>query len=259
MARKPEDMIHKEEQLARQAAAKGDRGNPGGGAGREDVTGIIPAGVHVDPDLTEWHTGYQESGGSEIIPDERMAGGSSGGLAGLRVAVLVTDGFEERELVEPMNALQQAGAHVEVISPRPGTVQAFRHHNKGRTVPVDRLLHDVEAEDYDAVLLPGGALNADALRAMPEAQAFVRRMQEAGKPMAIICHAPWLLVSAGLVRGRRLTSYHTIQDDLRNAGAEWRDAEVVEDGNWVSSRQPGDIPAFNRAMVRLFARQPVGR
>jgi protease I len=182
-----------------------------------------------------------------------------GDLSGLRVAALVTDGFEEVELVEPVAVLQQVGAHVEVISPRGGTVQAFRHLDKGRTVPVDRLLHDVQPEDYNALLLPGGALNADALRTLPEVQAFVRSFQDADRPMAIICHAPWLLVSAGLVRGRRLTSYHTIQDDIRNAGGEWLDQEVVEDGNWVTSRQPSDLPAFNRAMLQLFAREPAHR
>jgi protease I len=179
-------------------------------------------------------------------------------LSNLRVATVVTDGFEESELVEPVNALEKAGAQVEVIAPKPGTVQAFRHLDKGKTVPVDRLLHDARAEDYDALLLPGGALNADALRMLPEAQSFLRDFQTAGKPIAVICHAPWLLVSAGLVRGRKLTSYHTIQDDIRNAGGEWLDQEVVEDGNWVTSRQPSDIPAFNRAMLRLFARQATG-
>jgi protease I len=139
-------------------------------------------------------------------------------LSGVRVAALVTDGFEEAELLEPLDALQQAGARAEVVAPKPGTVQAFRHHDKSRTVPVDRLLHDVRPEDYDALLLPGGALNADALRMLPAVQAFVRAFQGAGKPMAIICHAPWVLISAGLVRGRRLTSYHTIQDDIKNAG-----------------------------------------
>jgi protease I len=178
-------------------------------------------------------------------------------LSNMRVAAIVTDGFEESELVQPTNALQKAGAHVEMISPKAGTVQAFRHFNKGNTVPVDRLLHDVHFEDYDALLLPGGALNADALRTLPEVQEFVQQFQEAGKPIAAICHAPWILVSADLVRGRRLTSYHTIQDDIRNAGGEWLDQEVVEDGNWVSSRQPSDIPAFNKAMVRLFSQVPV--
>jgi protease I len=178
-------------------------------------------------------------------------------LDSIRVAAIVTDGFEEPELVEPMNALQRSGAYVEVISPRSGTVQAFRHHDKGRTVKVSRLLHDARPEDYDALLLPGGALNADALRMVRDVQAFVHSFQDAGKPMAVICHAPWVLVSAGLVRGRRLTSYHTIQDDIRNAGGDWVDQEVVEDHNWVTSRQPSDIPAFNRAMLDLFARVPV--
>lgn len=180
-------------------------------------------------------------------------------LSDLRVAAIATDGFEESELTEPMNALQKAGAHVEVISPKTGTIQAFRHFDKGRTVPVDRLLHDVRPEDYDALLLPGGGLNADALRTLPEVKSFVRQFQDAGKPMAVICHAPWILVSAGLVRGRRLTSYHTIQDDIRNAGGQWLDQEVVEDDNWVTSRQPKDIPAFNKAMLELFARAPVAQ
>lgn len=180
-------------------------------------------------------------------------------LSGLRVAALVTDGFEESELFEPVDALQKAGAHVEVVSPKPGAVQGFHHFEKGRSVPADRLLHDVRAEDYDALLLPGGAMNADALRGMAEVQMFVRHFQDAGKPMAIICHAPWILVSADLVHGRRLTSYHTIRDDIRNAGGDWLDQEVVEDDNWVSSRKPRDIPAFNEAMLKLFSRTPAGK
>jgi protease I len=179
-------------------------------------------------------------------------------LSGVRVAALVTDGFEESELVEPVAALEAAGAKVDVISVKPGTVQGMQHMDKGRVVPVGRLLHDVSADEYGALLLPGGALNADALRILPAVQAFVRDFQDAGKPMAVICHAPWLLVSAKLVPGRRLTSYHTIQDDIRNAGGTWVNEEVVEDGNWVTSRQPSDIPAFNRAMLKLFARAPAG-
>lgn len=175
-------------------------------------------------------------------------------LSGLRVAALVTDGFEESELTEPMGALKDAGAQVDIIAPKKAKIQSFRHLKKGKTVKPDRLLKEARAEEYDALLLPGGALNADALRTLPQAQAFVRAFQEAGKPMAVICHAPWELVSAGLVRGRTLTSYHTIQDDIRNAGGNWVDQEVVEDGNWVSSRQPDDLPAFNRAMLQLFAR-----
>jgi len=176
-------------------------------------------------------------------------------LSGLRVAVLATDGFEESELTEPVKALRAAGAGVTILSPRPGEIQGVRHDiDKTVKVKVDQTVKEVSAEEFDAVLLPGGALNADAMRMLPEVQAFLRSLQNAGKPFAVICHAPWELVSADLVRGRVLTGYHTIQDDIRNAGGHWIDREVVEDGNWVSSRQPADLPAFNQAMIRLFAR-----
>src|SRR5947199_7619297 len=176
-------------------------------------------------------------------------------LSGFRVAVLATDGFEESELTEPVKALRPAGARPTIVSPKAGEIQGVRHDiDKTIRVAVDRTLADVRAEEFDGVLLPGGALNADAMRMVPEVQAFLREMQDAGKPFAVICHAPWELVSAGLAGGRTLTSYHTIQDDIRNAGGHWVDREVVEDGNWVSSRQPTDLPAFNPAMIRLFAR-----
>jgi protease I len=123
---------------------------------------------------------------------------------------------------------------------------------------VDRTIDDVSADEFDAVQFPGGALNADFMRVVPEVKTFLKQMQEAGKPFAVICHAPWELISAGLVRGRTLTSYHTIQDDVRNAGGNWVDREVVEDGNWITSRQPDDLPAFNAAMLKLFAGSPVG-
>ncbi len=177
-------------------------------------------------------------------------------LSDLCVAVIATDGFEETELTEPVRALKDTAARVEILSPKGGKIQAFRHLDKATKVKADHALPDTRPEDYDALLLPGGALNADALRTLPEVQMFLRDFQQAGKPMAIICHAPWLLVSAGLVRGRTLTSYYTIQDDIRNAGGTWVDREVVEDGNWVTSRQPSDIPAFTKAMLALFARAP---
>jgi protease I len=175
-------------------------------------------------------------------------------LTGLRVAVLATDGFEESELTEPVKALKEAGAEVTIVSPRSGQIQGVQHDiDKTIKVKVDRTLQEVSANEFDAVHLPGGTLNADAMRMVPEVQAFLREMQEAGKPISVICHGPWELVSAGLVRGRTLTSYYTIQDDVRNAGGKWLDQEVVEDDNWVSSRQPGDLPAFNRAMIHLFS------
>jgi protease I len=174
-------------------------------------------------------------------------------LSGFRVAILATDGFEESELTEPLKALKEAGAQVTIVSLKPGEIQGFRHDTKSIKITVDRTINEVSADDFDGVQLPGGALNSDALRMVPEVQSFLRAMQEAGKPIAAICHAPWELVSADLVRARTLTSYHTIQDDIRNAGGIWLDQEVVEDGNWVTSRQPSDLPAFNEAMLRLFA------
>ena len=175
-------------------------------------------------------------------------------LTDFRVAVLATDGFEDSELTEPVKALRDAGARVTIVSLKPGQIQGVRHDlDKTIKVKVDLTIGDAGAEEFDAVHLPGGTVNADSLRMVPEVQAFLRAMQDAGKPLAAICHAPWELVSAGLVDGRTLTSYHTIQDDIRNAGGRWVDREVVEDGNWVTSRQPGDLPAFNQAMLALFS------
>ena len=174
-------------------------------------------------------------------------------LEGMRVAILLTDRVEDVELKEPRKALDQAGAQTTLFAPKSGKIYSMNHHDKAAQYDVDETLDRARAEEFDAVLLPGGALNADTLRVHPRAQQFVRDMDEAGKPIAVICHAPWLLVSANLVGGRTITSYHTIQDDLRNAGAKWQDVEVLRDKNWVSSRQPSDIPAFNGAMVELFA------
>ena len=176
-------------------------------------------------------------------------------LQGLRVAILCTDLFEQAEMAEPRKALDEAGAKTALIAPTKGKVQGVKHDKKADEFPVDMSLDDAEAdpEQFDAVLLPGGAMNADALRMNEKAQEFVRAIDRSNKPIAVICHGPWLLVSAGLCRGRNLTSYYTIQDDLKNAGAHWSDREVVRDANWVSSRQPDDIPAFNREMLALFA------
>lgn len=174
-------------------------------------------------------------------------------LEGMRVAILATDGVEDAELREPRKALEEAGAKTTLFAPKEGSVQSFKHHDKADTFKVDMSLSQADASHFDALLLPGGVLNADTLRVQPRAQEFVREMDRQGKPIAVICHAPWLLVSAGCVHGRTITSYHTIQDDLRNAGANWRDEEVIRDRNWVSSRQPSDLPAFNREMIELFS------
>jgi protease I len=174
-------------------------------------------------------------------------------LDGLRVGILATDLFEQSELTEPRKALDQAGAKTIVVAPHDGEIQGVQHDKKGDKVKVDRTLDSVSADDLDAILLPGGAMNADHLRVEKKAQELVRQIDQQGKPIAVICHGPWLLVSAGLVRGRHMTSYHTIQDDLKNAGANWEDKEVIRDRNWVSSRKPDDIPAFNREINQLFA------
>lgn len=177
-------------------------------------------------------------------------------LKNLRVAIIASDGFEESELTEPVKALRQAGAQAEVISLAAGEIQAFQHHDKSITVNVDKTLDQVQPDQYDALLLPGGALNADALRTESKVKSFVQAFQKAGKPIAAICHAPWILISAEVVQGRTLTSFSSIQDDIRNAGAQWLDREVVVDGNWVTSRQPGDLPAFNQEMLNLFSQVP---
>jgi len=174
-------------------------------------------------------------------------------LQGMRVAILVTDDFEQSELTEPKKALEEAGATALVVSPRSGEIQGMRHDEKADRFRVDQVLAEADPEQFDAALLPGGALNADALRVVPEAKTFITAIDRAGKPIAVICHGPWLLASAKLVSGRKMTSYHTIQDDLRNAGADWQDVEVLRDRNWVSSRKPADLPAFNREMLALFA------
>jgi protease I len=174
-------------------------------------------------------------------------------LSGLKVAALAVDGVEQVELLEPKKALEEAGAQVLVISEKSGSIQGFKHHDKADKIPVDLTFERANPAEFDAVLLPGGALNADALRIVPKAQEFVRNTNQQGKPLAVICHGPWLLVSAGLTDGRTLTSWPSIQDDIVNAGARWQDQEVLRDGNWVSSRKPDDIPAFNREMIQLFA------
>ena len=171
----------------------------------------------------------------------------------MRVAILAMNGVEQVELTEPRKALDEAGARTTLISVKRGKIRGMQHDQLADEFGVEAVLDDADPEEFDAVLLPGGALNADILRVENGAQEFVRYMDDSGKPIAFICHAPWLLVSAGLVEGRTLTSYHTIEDDIRNAGGNWMDKEVIRDQNWVSSRQPSDIPVFNREMLNLFA------
>jgi len=174
-------------------------------------------------------------------------------LAGKKVAILVADGFEQVEMTEPRNALEAAGAETFLVSPSEGKVKGWEHTHWGNEFAVDIALPQAHPEDYDALLLPGGVMNPDHLRAEPAAVEFVRSFFVAGKPVAAICHGPWTLVEAGVVRGRRMTSYGSIKTDLKNAGADWVDAEVVVDHGLVTSRKPDDIPVFNRKMIEEFA------
>jgi protease I len=174
-------------------------------------------------------------------------------LDGMQIAILVTDDFEQVELTEPKRALDVSGAVTTIIAPHSGQVQGMNHDEKADRFNVDLTLDEADPDDYDAVLLPGGVINADALRMEPKAQQFIRQIDAADKPIAVICHGSWLLVSAGLATGRVLTSYHTLQDDIRNAGGRWVDLALVHDQNWVSSRFPDDIPLFNQGMMVLFS------
>lgn len=174
-------------------------------------------------------------------------------LNGMKVAILAAEGFEQAELTEPRKALQDAGAQIQVVSPAKGEVQGWKHFDKGERIKVDVPLEQADAGDYDALLLPGGVANPDQLRMMPKAVQFVRAFFETGKPVAAICHGPWTLIDAGVVRGRTLTSWPSLKSDLTNAGAIWVDQEVCVDHGLVSSRKPADIPAFNRKMIEEFA------
>jgi protease I len=174
-------------------------------------------------------------------------------LSGMRVAVLATDGVEQVELERPWQALEEAGAEPELVSLAPGSITAFQHLDKGDTKSVDTTVADADPDDYAALVLPGGVVNGDVVRADADAVAFVRSFVDAGKPVAAICHAAWVLAEADVVRGRRMTSWPSLQTDLRNAGATWVDEEVVVDGALVTSRKPDDLDAFGAAIVEVFA------
>ena len=174
----------------------------------------------------------------------------------MKIAILVDDLFEQAELAEPRQALKAAGATVHIVSPKGPKVTGMKHHDKGDSFDVDVPLADVRPDDYDGLVLPGGVVNADVLRTNETAQKFAQAIDAAGKPLAVVCHGAWLLISAGLVAGRTLTSWPSLKDDLRNAGATWVDREVVCDGNWTSSRKPDDLPAFNREFIAALQRAP---
>jgi protease I len=176
----------------------------------------------------------------------------AGELTGKNVAVLATDGVEQVELTEPVKALKAAGATVHVVSPKSGALQGWNHFDEADMIPVDQALDQADPAEYQALLLPGGVISPDQLRLQPKAIAFIRHFVEQRKPIAAICHGPWTLIDAGGVKGRRLTSWPSLQTDLRNAGAEWVDLDVVTDQGLVTSRKPDDLPAFSRKMIEEF-------
>ncbi len=177
----------------------------------------------------------------------------SGKLSGKKVAIVATDGFEQVELTEPMKALRDAGAQVEIVSPKSGQIQGWNHFDHADMFKVDRTIDQASADDYDALMLPGGVANPDQLRMNDRVIQFIKGFVQARKPIAAICHGPWTLIDAGAVRGCKMTSWPSLKSDLANAGANWVDQEVVTDNGLVTSRKPDDIPAFNRKMIEEFA------
>ena len=173
-------------------------------------------------------------------------------LDNMKIAILVENGFEQVEMTEPKKALEQAGAKIEIVSPAGEKVKGWEHVKWGNEFKVDTPLDSANPDDYDALLLPGGVMNPDKLRTNPKAVEFVKSFLEKNKPIAAICHGPWMLVESGEIKGRKLTSWHSIKTDVQNAGGNWIDKEAVVDGNLVTSRKPEDIPAFNENMINLF-------
>jgi protease I len=175
-------------------------------------------------------------------------------LNGVRVAILATNGFEQSELLQPRRALDEVGADTEVVSLEAGKIRGWNHKEWGEEVDVDETLDSVDAQDYDALLLPGGVMNPDTLRTQPAAVAFVKAFFDANKPVAAICHGPWTIIEAQAAKGHKMTSWPSLRTDITNSGGEWVDQEVVVDGNLVTSRKPDDLPAFNREIITLFSK-----
>jgi len=177
-------------------------------------------------------------------------------INGKKIAILATDGYEQVELTDPKRNFEKAGAKVDVISIKSGQIKGWDKTNSGKSVKVDHLVADVRPADYDALVLPGGQINPDKLRTDKNAVAFIKEFVETGKPVAAICHGPWGLVEAGVVKGKTVTSWPSVHTDLENAGANWVDKEVVQDGNLITSRKPADIPAFSKALIDTLAKAP---
>jgi protease I len=180
-------------------------------------------------------------------------------LKGKKIAILATDGFEQSELMQPRQALEEAGAHTEVVSPNSGKIKGWDHTDWGESVKVDKTLDEAKVEEYDGLVLPGGVINPDHLRMEPKAVKFVQQFVSSGKTVGAICHGPWTLLEAGALSGKTVTSWPSLKTDLKNAGAKWVDQEVVTDGQFITSRKPDDIPAFSRAVIESIARGPQKR
>jgi len=180
-------------------------------------------------------------------------------LKGKRVAILATDGVEQIELTSPREALEKAGAKCVLVSPKEGEIQGFKHHDKADKLEVELALSKANAGDFDAVLLPGGVINGDAMRIEKKAQQFLQEIDRTGKPVFVICHGGWVLINAGLVKGHTITTWPTLEIDMRNAGAIWKDEQCVRDRNWVSSRKPDDLPAFNAEIVKCLGSMHAGK
>jgi protease I len=178
-------------------------------------------------------------------------------ISGKKIAILATDGFEQSELIEPRRALNQAGARTVVISPKSGSIKGWNHTDWGQSVKVDQTLAQANPQEFDALVLPGGVMNPDHLRMEPKAVEFVRKFAASGKPIAAICHGPWTLIEAGVVKGKTMTSWPSITTDLINAGANWVDQEVVSDGQFITSRKPDDFPAFSKTLIEAVSRGAV--
>ncbi|WP_166361277.1 type 1 glutamine amidotransferase domain-containing protein [Pseudomonas akapageensis] len=173
-------------------------------------------------------------------------------LNGKRVAILVTDGFEQVELTGPKSALERSGVKVDILSQHAGQVKGWHHDKPADDFKVDKTFEATNIDEYDAIVLPGGVQNSDTIRCIPAAQKLIKAHNSEGKPIAVICHGGWLLVSAGLVKGKTMTSYRSLKDDITNAGGRWVDKEVVTDGNLISSREPDDLPAFSRQLIEAM-------
>lgn len=195
---------------------------------------------------------YGEYASTQIPRREKQTMASK--LKGKKIAILATDGFEQVELTEPRKALEEAGAATVLIAPKPGEIRGWKTKQWGDSVTVDKTLENANPNDYDALVLPGGVMNPDHLRMDPSAVNFVRQFVSGGKPIAAICHGPWMLLEAGAVSGKTITSWPSLKTDLKNAGANWVDQEVATDGAFITSRKPDDIPAFSRAIIDLVSR-----